>query len=324
MVKAVQSLLFIFLLFTCGFADETKKEVRSVWGATVPSTFMIYIVNPDSLAGWHGKLYDYESKFILDKYKSLPILGSWHNEGGIPDKEMLLRERVKKAFLIATSNHSPANMKPDLDKMGIQTVVMDGNNLNDYIVMFRKLGDMLGVPQRGEELAVYCENALKTTRGMVKDIKDSERPRVYVADRMDGLTTGCNIEVLDIVGGINVFQCDDKNSTAYRKFSFEQIMNFDPDVIFITDPKFSQTYKDDPKWHRLRAYKTGRMYVVPYGPFGWMDKPAALRFTAMQWMACKLYPDRCTVDMDAETKKFMKLFFAIDIDNATLAEILQK
>ena len=158
---------------------------------------------------------------------------------------------------------------------------------------------------------------------MVKEIKDSEKLRIYMAYNQDGLTTWCKAEELDIVKAINDFECPQGRQT-HRQLSFEQIMSYDPDVILITSPFFGHAYKNDPKWRRLRAYKEGRIYVVPYGPFGWLDKPAVVKFIGVQWLACELYPDKCTVDMVQETQRFMKLFMHLDITETQAEEILRQ
>ncbi|QAR33517.1 hypothetical protein EP073_08920 [Geovibrio thiophilus] len=314
-------LLLLISVFSV-FADETSGD--KVWGATVPSVFMIYIVNPDILAGWSYKFYPYEEKFISEKYKSLPFLGGWHNEGGIPDREMLMREKVKRAFIISSSSHNVNQMIPELRKMGIETFTMKGSDMNDYIVMLRELGRELSVPERGEELAAYSEKAVEKTKEMTKGLKDSEKLRVYVAGGKNGLRSGCNYEELALSGVINALECLSPDMRGAQQVSFEQIVAMNPDVVLITDPFFGYGYKKDSRWKRLRAYKTNRIFVVPYGPFGWMEKPAVMKFMAVQWLTCNMYPEKCTVDIKSETKNFMKLFLHLDLTDAQVEEMLRQ
>jgi iron complex transport system substrate-binding protein len=64
--------------------------------------------------------------------------------------------------------------------------------------------------------------------------------------------------------------------------------------------------------------------VVPYGPFGFMHTPEITRFIGIKWLACKLYPDRCAINMVEETKKFTKLFMHADITDAEAKDILHE
>ena len=311
-------LICIIISPAIAFAGETPSKW---WGASPPSAFMIYIVNPDALAGWPAKLYPYEVKFIPEKYKKLPVLGSWHEGGGIPDKEMLVKYKIKKAFMITSLVHTE-NRFPEIYNFGMEVHTLKGLTLNDYIFMLRELGKKLDVASRGEELAQYAESALQKSAAMSKGITD--KPRVYVAENNDGLTTSCNFETLDIAGGINVFKCPESVTKGFTQISFEQVMLMDPDVVVIANPFFAEKFKDDKKWRRLRAYKEGRVYVVPFGPFGWMDKPAVMNFIAVQWLSCKLHPDKCAVDMEDETKRFMKLFLHLDLNATEIKTILYR
>jgi len=106
-----------FFLFTFAI-PEYSAEPEKVWGASVPAAFMVYIVNPDAFAGWPSKLYEYEAEFIPEKYKQLPILGSWHGGGGIPDKELLMKYKVKNALVINLAGQTPEDTMDQIKKMG--------------------------------------------------------------------------------------------------------------------------------------------------------------------------------------------------------------
>lgn len=54
----------------------------------------------------------------------------------------------------------------------------------------------------------------------------------------------------------------------WPKIDFETLVKWDPDVIFITSsvqsiPKVIELINSSPKWHVLKAYKAGRVYIVP-------------------------------------------------------------
>ena len=319
MLKKFFVIIIVFVLTFTTFAEDLSDKW---WGTTVPSAFMIYIVNPQKLAGWPAKLYSYEAAYLPDEYKKLPILGSWHEGGGLPDKEMLLKHNIKNAFLITSAVHREEKYT-ELKKLRMKEVfTIKGENLRDNIALLRELGKKLGVPERGEALAEYGENALAQAASMTKDIK--RRPKVYIAERSDGLTTSCTSEILSLAGGENAFTCDKSITKGFTKVSFEQILALDPDVVIVTNPFFAETVKSDPKWQRLRAYKENNLFIVPYGPFGWLDKPAVMRFIALKWLACKLHSDKCEIEMETETKEFMKLFLHLELTDDEVKTILYR
>jgi iron complex transport system substrate-binding protein len=295
--------------------------VDRLWGINPPTIFLIYVVNPDRLAGWAGDLYEYEKPYISEKYQKLPKLGGWHGGGGIPDKEMLLRHKVKNALYISISRSMSENTE-ELLELGMDIYVLKTAGLDESVAVLRDMGKLLGVPERGRELAEYAQNALDETRAMVKDIPQNERPRVYVASGIDGLQSTCKSQILEIAGGRNAIECD--KEIYARQISFEQIMRANPDALVIQNPFFVKKFNSEAQWKRLRAYRNGRVYIVPFGPFSWMDKPEAVKYIAIKWLSCKLYPDRCKLDLHAETKKFMKLFMHLDLPDAEIKKILQE
>jgi iron complex transport system substrate-binding protein len=312
------------LLIGVSAYGEESFGVDLLWGATVPSVFSIYIMNPDRLAGWHGPLYGYEKEFIPEKYQNLPLLGAWHGGGGLPDKEMLIKNKIKDALVIPHGNFDADGMTKPLEELGLKVHVIRGGALAEYIPVFRELGKLLKVPDRGEELAQYAENALKIARESVKDVPEDKKPLVLLAGGKDGLTTSCNVPAIEAAGGVNAFKCLGITLNMPR-LSFEEIVIMNPDVILFQDPSFIHGKSIiDSNWKRLRAYKEKRMFVVPYGPFGWLEKPEAVKFMAVQWLTCKLYADRCPVDIAAETKRFMKLFFNLDLDDEKIKVILRE
>ncbi|MDR2401182.1 MAG: ABC transporter substrate-binding protein [Deferribacteraceae bacterium] len=322
---------FLFLAFSPAISAETGKilyvkdipegGVDKLWGTNVPANFLIYVVNPDRLAGWHGDLYDYEKPYIPEKYHNLPKLGGWHGGGGLPDKEMLLAHKVKNGVMFENA-HMQIENASELQELGMNIYILKGGDLDEGANTLRDLGKLLGVAERGEELAKYAEEALASVRAAVKNIPQSAKPKVYIAQGIDGLRTTCKNQVLEIAGGRNAVNCE-KDIYA-RQLSFEQLMQINPDVLVIQNPFFVKTFNDDVRWKRLRAYKNGKVYIVPFGPFSWMDKPEPVKYMAIKWLSCKLYPDRCKIDLQSETKKFMKLFMHQDLDDREIKKILQE
>lgn len=334
-MRTILLVLLVVLSVRPAFAEREPQaspdsgKLSRVFGATFPSTYTIYALNPDLLAGWNGPLRGYESKYIAQKYQSLPILGGWFGQGFFPDREVLLARKIDTAFLIVSEENLSRTIASALKNIGLPVITKKVLYLRDYVSMFRELGEEFGIPERGRALADYAAEALDETAAMVAGIPDEDKVRVYLAQEVDGLGTVCDSatrsEAVRLAGGVNVHKCPEALSESTMKVSFEQIMVYDPDVVLILHPSFMERFPNDAKWKNLRAVRQGRVYFVPHEPFSWMDKPATyMRLICLQWLACKLYPDRCGKDIVTETARFMKLFFNLDLDDATVKSILKQ
>jgi iron complex transport system substrate-binding protein len=303
-------LTLLFLIAASAvFAADTPKY----YGATFPTSFILYLLAPDNLAGWNGPLRGYEIKYIPEKYQKLPILGGWYGEGMVPNKETLLKADITKAFLLDSGTDMEKNALNFLRELNIPTEALRSEYMGDYAPLFRKLGRELNVPERGEALAAYAESSVKEVAVMLKDIPESDFKKVYFAQNADGLATPCantyRGEVVNLAGGVLVHTCQ-KSFPNIPKITFEQLMNYDPDIIFVQESSFWENFANDSKWQRLRAVKNKQIYKIPNEPFNWLDRPPTyMRFIGVKWLACKIHPDRCIFDIGKETQKFMELFF---------------
>lgn len=305
-------------------ASEGRQP--SVYGATFPSSFALYVFDPALLAGWNGPLRDYEKKWIPEKYKNLPVLGGWYGQGMIPDSEVLFRAKPDVAFLIST-HRIALDSEKTLRKLGIPLIMLPGVTIENDIAMFRSLGEILGERERGEALSGYAEAAFARLNAMLADMPESERVRIYMAQGASGLESSCQgstrSTVFEVAGGVNVNECPDAMREQIAQLSFEHVMLLDPDVILVSDPGFMKRVKTDSRWQSLRAAREGRVFNVPYEPFSWLDRPASfMRFLGAQWLATKIHSGRCPINMTAETTTFMKLFFHADITEEQAREIL--
>ncbi len=320
------AILTAFNAFAAG--QNGNPPAEKYFGATFPATFILYIMDPDLIIGWNGILRGSEKKYIPEKYQKLPIVGGWYGNGIIPDKEVLIKAGIKKALVLTTGSERDAVAVNTLKELKIETIQLNGVTMQDYIDIFKTLGKEPDMKERGDELAAYAEQSLKTVSGMMKGYPENKRLKVYFAQGARGLETFCHgtyrEEAIALAGGGTVHKCAERTQDIVT-ISFEQLMRYDPDVILIQEPAFAVKYKGDPKWKRLRAVKEGRIFQVPYEPFSWLDRPPSyMRFIGVPWLVCKMQPDRCAIDMDNETRSFMKLFFREDLTEGQLKEVLLK
>lgn len=318
-------LVLIVLSMTLAWADSGHQ--LKVYGATFPSNYALYVLDPELLAGWNGPLRDYEKKFIPEKYQQLPILGGWYGAGMIPDKEVLIQAGFDKAFVLVGQKQQTHESLQVLEKLGFDVLALPDVFLRDAASSFETMGAAFGVPERGAALGAYGQQAMANVADSLKGLPENSYVRVYFAQDVDGLTTICGqssrADVITLAGGINVHQCSQGMEEGVIKISFEQIMLYDPDVILINHPTCMHNFAQDSRWQALRAVRQGQVYFVPYGPFSWLDRPASfMRFLGVQWLANTLHPDRFPMDMEKETDRFLQLFFRLDLSTDAIQKIL--
>ena len=90
--------------------------------------------------------------------------------------------------------------------------------------------------------------------------------------------------------------------------TMEQVINWNPDVIFMGRSNTTALIMNDPKWSGIKAVRNWKTYVNPQGEFYWdsgVEGPLLMLFAAKM-----LYPDRfADIDMAKELKSFYSRFF---------------
>lgn len=323
---AMRFFIAIFFLLQTVLAFAAEKLPR-VYGATFPSSFALYVFHPDLLAGWNDPLRDYEKKYIPEKYQQLPVLGGWYGKGMIPDREILLKSHLDVAFLLTGDRAQSNDIVTAFEQMKIPLITTRSVTMEDNISMFRYLGKTFRQEKRGNALADYGQKSLDKVARMLKDLPENRRIRVYMAQDADGLATTCDqstrSRAIWLAGGKNVHQCPHEMRESITRISFEQIMNYDPDVILVNHPALQKRFFHENRWKALRAVREGHVYFVPHEPFSWLDRPASfMRFIGIQWLATKLHPDLCQINMTEETRQFIRLFFKSDLSPEATRKIL--
>lgn len=215
-----------------------------------------------------------------------------------------------------------------LDRIGLPTLLVEVDRLDQYPATFRFLGRVLGRAERGEALAAAIEERLAAVAGVAATIPEAERLRVYYAESIDGLTTQCDSsersDVIVRAGAVNAMHCRNQPGAADNApIDFETLLLADPDVIVTRFAQTAGTIMEDPRWRRLKAVRNGRVHAVPSLPFSWFDRPPSyMRALGTQWLQGKLYPGRASGDLVLQTKRFYRLFLGQDLTEGDLREIL--
>lgn len=203
----------------------------------------------------------------------LPTIG----QGGPspkPNPEAIMQVKPDVIFVTYMPKEDVEELQ---QKTGIPVVVLSYGKLatfdnEDLFKSLKLAGMILDKEKRAEDVIKfikYCENDLENR---TKDIPDEKKPSVYVGGigykGMRGIeSTQCKYPPFVLVHAKNV--ADELNKEGHVFVSKEQILKWNPDIIFIDEGGLKlviEDYKKNPEFYNsLKAFKNGNVYgLLPY------------------------------------------------------------
>jgi len=197
------------------------------------------------------------------------------------------------------------------ERTGIPVVVLSYGKLatfNDR-ELFRSLelaGKILNREKRAKEVINFINDTLRDLQERTGDIPEDEKPKVYMggvgfkgARGID--STMCKYPPFVAVNARNVV--DELNKEGHVFVSKEQILQWNPDVIFIDEGGLKlvlQDYKKNPEFYRsLKAFQNGEVYGLL--PYNFYTTNIGTALADAYYVGKVLYPDRFK-DVDPEKK----------------------
>ena len=313
------------ILDSAGRKVEVPARIEKVFAAGPPASILLYILAPDRMTGWPNPPTAEERPYIAEPYRDLPALGRLTGRGGTANLEVVLQSKPDLILDVGSVRETYVSFADNVQgQTKIPYVLVDGR-FEATPAALRLLGDILGVGERGEELAKYVERTFVAIDKVLAEVPMPERPRVYLARGPDGLETGVvgsiNTEIIERAGGRNVAEAAGQRGLV--RASMEQIIVADPESILTWDRNFFGRVKQDPLWAGVRAVREGRVYLAPTAPFGWIDRPPSLnRVIGLKWLAGLFYPDKFLEGLRETTRQFYRLFYHVDLAEAELDTLI--
>lgn len=312
---------------SAGRTVELPDNMLKVYASGPPAMVLVYVLKPDALTGWPRAPYPEEKPYIAAPYRDLPETGRLTGRGGEANLEVVLNinpDVILDFGSVTDTYNSLANRVRA--QTGIPYVLVDGRFENTAQAL-RRVGEALGVPERGERLAAYVEETLAELDAALAEVPEGERPRTYLARGPAGLETGLkgsiNTEIIERAGGRNVADTGDARRGIVET-SIEQVIVADPDTIITWDRNFYSSVWSDPLWQGITAVRQGRIYLSPTAPFGWIDRPPSInRIIGLKWLASVFYPGHIELDLRQTTREFYELFYHLELSEAQLDNLIR-
>lgn len=245
--------------------------------------------------------------------KELQVLGA---SKGVVDPELLMKANPEVVFMSGISDTIIQNANELTEKTGIPVVLFYSG---DYVTntdkvekSLRTIAKVLHKEERAEDVIKYFADTRADLESRAAKATETEKPTVYVggvsyngAHGFDG--TDPTYYPFTVLSANNVAAgLSSTASTGYAATSKEQIIAWDPEIIFIDLNTMEAAggggiyeLQTDPSYKELTAVKTGKIYAL--NPHTSMGTNHETSMANAYYVGKILYPEQFA-DIDPEAK----------------------
>jgi len=285
------------ILQACGTADDaapvegTTRTITDVWGreVTIPENvetivtlgpgatrIAAYLNVLDMIVGAETQTANFNilmdfNPIVHEKFSTLPIVG---RGGGSGENNAYVEELILAQPDIILAAFTPEGANELQAQSGIPVVavryISTGLANETFFAATRVFGEAVGREARAEEVLEYIEALRADLKSRTVEVNDDEKLRVYAgaitfAGQRGFGGTYSNFGPLAVIGAYNL--ADTALDDGFYEVDFEQIVAWDPDIIFLDPGNMSLVnaeYETNPALFRsLRAVQQGRVYSMP-------------------------------------------------------------
>lgn len=297
-----------------------------VFASTAHGYNLMYSLAPELLC---GRTYPFRSQMEKDmtrpELRDLPMIGSVGSESEHANLEVLLALKPDLLIVVVPAAKedldAPSHQlaQKDLARTGLPYVVAYAKDLRDYPAVYKFLGEVLNRRERAGLLAGYISDALADAERVMAQVPAAQRPKVYYAEGLDGMSTEPNnmhTVLLQLAGDVNVHKNAQStvSGMGLEKVSMERIMAYRPDYILAFEKTFYDNVYQSPVWRNVKAVQEKQVLWIPRGPFNWFDRPSSfMGALGLKWLLANLYPEQYPLDIIAEAIGFYSLFLDYEL-----------
>lgn len=232
---------------------------------------------------------------------------------------------AQRPDLVITKASNYDSIGKQLEPFGIPVFVMDLETPEAWKHEIIQLGILLGDHETPKRIIEAFERRQKSVTSVLGSLPCSERPSVLMVQvaSSDG-TTAFSIAPKDwiqttmtrLAGGEPVWTEADLAVDSWRKVSFEQIAQWNPDYLFLISYKSGATsylreIERRQQWRNLAAFKAGNILPVPADMLNYFQSDSRW-ILGLQWLAATLHPyEFPDFDMEREIRMFYREFYGI-------------
>jgi len=242
--------------------------------------------------------------------KDLPIVGS--KRKGLNLEEII---SLNPDLVILYPYNEGPELAKKLKIQGIPSIIIKPESYELIKKTNIILGKALGLERKAKIVDNQYEKILEIIKG-VTDIPAACKKKVYFANSnlLDSVGKGMlQTSMIELAGGINPVS---KSKSGFVKISSEQLINWDPDLIIVSNyfKDDIEKLKDMEKYKYINAFKTGKIYRFPSNLEPW-DFPSPSSLMGILCLSRHLYPERYSdIDYEDILNNFYKTLYGISYD----------
>lgn len=276
---------------------------------------VLFALCPDKLVGIASPWDATAEQYLKTEYYDLPVLGQLYGGKGELNLETLLNSGAQ---VVIDVGEPKKTIVEDLDALQAQTGIPFVHVTALTATMgdaYRKLGELLDMPEEAEALAAYCDKVYARTLEIADSVEKKNLLYITGDQGLNVIAQGSyHAEVIALLANnLAVVESPSSKGTG-NEVDMEQILLWNPDVILFAPGSIYSAVKDMPEWQTVAAIQNGEYYEVPFGPYNWMGFPPSVqRYLGMMWMAQLLYADVAQYDLYGAVKEYYELFYHADL-----------
>lgn len=307
---------------------EIKSDVQRIYASSPILLYSLYAIDRDKIIGLNFPFYELEAKYLDKRIVDLPVLGGWFGKGRTPNSEMILQSKPDIILVSEfTKKMGEEKIRASLGNKTIPLAYFKSNNLEELVESFSFIGKLTHKEERANTLQKYGKDTLALAKNITSKI--DKKPRVYYAQGNNGLQTECDtslhVELIALAGGQNVHKYETQDLFGKQTINFEQVLNYNPEIILIYDKEFYKEIYKDKKWQNINAVKNKQVYYLPKGPFSWFDRPPSfMQLLGLKWLLSIFHPNIYQLNINKEAKEFYSIFLNMELTDVQLNEIMGK
>ncbi len=215
---------------SAGRSVQLPEHVGRVLAAGPPASVLLYTLAPDKMVGWVREPSAAEKEYLAEPYRDLPAHGRLTGKGNTANIEMVMAQKPDLIIDVGTIDATYASLADKVqEQTGIPYVLIDGTFAHTPQTL-RTVGDLLGVTDRGEELARYAENVMNDLNTKLAAIPQDKRPRVYYGRGPKGLETGLAGSIKN-VSDIGMIFFNNKDAMLDKNVRQAAVMAVDKELL---------------------------------------------------------------------------------------------
>lgn len=310
-----------------GRTVELPAQIDRIAPSGSTANQVLLTMAPDKMVGLATDPSEAELKYYGDELADLPVFGSAFGGKGDINREALAAADPQ---VIIDTGEAKDGLTEDMDtlqeQLGIPVVFVECA-IDDYGAAYETLGELLGMEDRGNELAEYCRNAYSEVEEVMASTPEEERANVLYILGEDGtnvLGKGTfQAQVVDMCADNLAVMDNPSNQGQGSETSLEQIALWNPDAIIFAYGSIYDTVADDPAWDGIAAIDNGSYYEAPGTPYNWLNYPPTVnQVMGMQWLPRLLYPDKFDDSIADVTKSYYQTFYGYELSDEECNELI--